>query len=253
MRLRHVARPEDPGSDGDRSDQPGANERARDDGAALSFLLTMSGVRASRDPLQLPAKIACRLPTLDRLLGQASLDDTLQRRRGEWLQRGHGRRIGRQDRRNHAGPALPRERPAAGDHLMQHRTEGKEVSAAIDLTPFELLGRAVGNRAHDLTFCGHLQVCRCGFRNFIGFRLSELCQTEIQQLDAFSGQHDVTGLHVAVDDALLVGSVQSVADLDGISQGFIQRQGTVVQAVGECLPSRYSITRKAMPSCSPMS
>ena len=56
-------------------------------------------------------------------------------------------------------------------------------------------------------------------------RLSpQLCQPEVEQLDARPRQHDVGGLQVAMDDALLVGGGERVGDLDGVLQGLLDRQ-----------------------------
>ena len=46
---------------------------------------------------------------------------------------------------------------------------------------------------------------------------------------------------------------QGVGDLHRVAQGLVQRERALLEALGQRLPSRYSMTRKATPSCSPMS
>ena len=50
---------------------------------------------------------------------------------------------------------------------------------------------------------------------------------EVQQHRTFTGEHDIGGLHVAVDDAMPVGVVQGVQHVAGDSQRLRDRQGSL--------------------------
>ena len=50
----------------------------------------------------------------------------------------------------------PRERRAAGEHLVEHDAEGVEVAAGVDRQALGLLGREVGGRAHDRAGLGEV-------------------------------------------------------------------------------------------------
>lgn len=70
-----------------------------------------------------------------------------------------------------------------------------------------------------------------------GLRVGELGESEIQQLDVCAGlaagQHDVTGLEVAMDDVLAVGLVERFADLDRHAVDVGQRQRPARQPLRE--------------------
>ncbi len=60
-----------------------------------------------------------------------------------------------------------------------------------------------------------------------------LGQPEIEQLDPRGGEHDVAGLEVAVDHAALVGSIESIGDLDADLHDLRQRDGTFFESFGQ--------------------
>jgi hypothetical protein len=64
---------------------------------------------------------------------------------------------------------------------------------------------------------------------------------------ATSGQHDVGGFEVAVDDPLPVSSVEGFGNLSAVDEHITQRQRPVSQAAASVSPSRYSIRRKSIP------
>jgi hypothetical protein len=71
------------------------------------------------------------------------VNQRLERRRRDRHQRRHAGRLVAQDRAHHARGAFGVERLEAGHHFEQHRAEGKDVGARVDLAPVDLLGRHV--------------------------------------------------------------------------------------------------------------
>jgi hypothetical protein len=51
-------------------------------------------------------------------------------------------------------------------------------------------------------------------------------------------QHDVSGLQVAVDDALLVSRGQGIRDLPGHLEGLVKRQRSLLEAIGQGLANQ---------------
>ena len=45
----------------------------------------------------------------------------------------------RENRRDHTGRALPRERALAGQHLVQHAAEAEKIAAGVNLLALQLL------------------------------------------------------------------------------------------------------------------
>ena len=61
---------------------------------------------------------------------------------------------------------------------------------------------------------------------FVGARLQRLGQAEVQDFDrSLRRDLDVGRLQIAVDDALLVGRLQGLRDLQGNLEGFVRRDG----------------------------
>src|SRR5439155_1594100 len=99
------------------------------------------------------------------------------------------------------------------------RAKRKNVAAGIRLFSLHLLRGHVLKCSYQHAFCRQplaldCHLGQCG-RNGRGF-LSQLGQTEIQQLRAGFGQHDVAGLQIAVNNSVTVRFVQSVCNLDSI-------------------------------------
>jgi hypothetical protein len=62
-------------------------------------------------------------------------------------------------------------------------------------------------------------------------------ETEVEQLRAAGGEHDVGGLHVAMDHAVTMSLIEGIGDLDGVPKGFLQGQrvvATPAQPRGQC-------------------
>ncbi len=109
---------------------------------------------------------------------------------------------------------MPNEKKNPGDHVQF-------------LGPY-LLGRHVG--------CG--AECYSGGRELL-FRpivRGDLCHTEIQYFGVVPvGNKNVCRLDVAVDDALRVGSIQSISDLDSQIEQRLDCQGLSADPAPECL------------------
>jgi len=163
-------------------------------------------------------------------------------------------RLARHDRRDEARLALPVERLAPREHLVEHGAEREDVGARVGLHAFELLGRHVLERAKDRPL--HRQPgrrrrqhrrtrARCG--------RGRLRQTEVEELDAPLREHDVGRLQIAVDDALAMRLVERVGNLGPVAKRQIERQRPLVRRTARVSPSRNSMTRKSIPSCAPTS
>jgi len=74
---------------------------------------------------------------------------------------------------------------------------------------------------------GELRHARGGFGS-LHFR-----ETEVQELRAGLGEHDIAGFQIAMDHAVAVGGVESVGDLNGVVQRLIGRQPAFPQPLGE--------------------
>jgi len=112
-------------------------------------------------------------------------------------------------------PGVPTERGLAGEHFVEERPHRKEVAAAIDLFPPDLLRGHIGGGAHDPTGV-RVAAHRC-VRAAVGGRapVHGLGEAEVDHLDVpGGGQHHVLRLEVAVDDALGVGLGEALHDLD---------------------------------------
>ena len=121
----------------------------------------------------------------------------------------------------HLGARAAAERPSAGHHLVEHRSEGEDIAARVDRAARGLLRRHVRGRAGDRSRAAEprLRVERRDVLAAALVGLRQLGQAEVQDLgDTLRRDHHVRGLEVAVDDAGGVGGGERVGQGNGDPQ-----------------------------------
>ena len=191
------------------------------------------------DPPQRRGQVVSRMPAVVGVLGQAGLHDVIETGRGERLERRDRRRFPLENGGNQTRPALSVESPSPRQHLVEHGPEGEEVGPAVRVFALELLRRHIRVSPQDRPDLGEGSMLggygrrRCG-----GVRRvspPQLGQPEVQELRPRLRQHDVARLQVPVHDALPMGRVQRLGDLDGALERLLQRQRPLLQPLGEGL------------------
>ena len=196
------------------------------------------------------------LPPVLRVLGEAPLDDPLERRRRHRRNRRDRRRLLLHDRGDQRRLARSHEGLAPGRHLVEHAPEREDVRPRVRLPALELLGRHVLERPEDRPFLRQVLVGRPHHRRQRGHgrlhgRRHRLGEAEVEQLHARLRQHDVAGLQVAVHDPLPVGLVESVGDLRAEPQRLLERQRSLAEAVRRASRPREAPSRgtRRRPGC----
>ncbi len=104
--------------------------------------------------------------------------------------------------------------PLTADHLVQNRSERKDIGLCPDMPAESLLGR------HIRTGPQHHSRNRQGRLGRVPPRLDQPCQAEIEDFRMpLRGNHDVRRLEIAVDHPGPVGGPQSPRDLHTDSRG----------------------------------
>ena len=211
--------------------------------------------RGLADPPQLARQIARILPALVGVLREASRDDVVERGRRRRLQLGHRARLVLENRGDEAGVRDAGEGAPSRDHLVEDQTEGEDVGARIRIPAFDLFRRHVLDGPEDRAVRGETDGRRRRQRlqTVRRDRRARLRQSEVEQLGARLREHDVAGLQIPVHDAGAMCPVERRRDLDRRGQGLADGSGPFASRSARVSPSRYCMTRNAVPACSPTS
>ena len=199
---------------------------------------TLAGTMADRSVARASKSAAISaalwIPFVPVLL-EAPGDDRAERRRDR---RRQGRRLIPHDAGAQLEPRRGVERERAGGHLVKHHPEGPDVAPGVGGLAAKDLGRGVMHRSDERPRLRERAPRRGAFlRAGVGH---ELGQAEVEDLDPRRGDHDVGALQVAMDDALLVGVLESRGDLETVTNGIGGRQrprgdGLLERAAGDVL------------------
>ena len=125
-------------------------------------------------------------------------------------------------------------------HLVEDQPEREDVRARVRFVPLELLGRHVLESAEERALRRQvLPRLRRQHREARDERLrlrhGELCQPEVDELDAGLSDHHVAGLQIPVDDPLPVRFLQRVGDLDAVAKHLLERERPFREPFGQRL------------------
>src|SRR5271169_802748 len=153
-----------------------------------TFLLHRKLVTGASDQIKRACQIVARLVALIRILRKAPRNDSVE---SSWngriaLRWRNGVRC--KNLRAYFSERIPHKRPDAGDHLVQHDTQRKQIGSPILLLPFNLFRREISWRAEHAIGSGNLG--------------SESRDAEIHELHLIIFRDpNVAGLNVTVDDS----------------------------------------------------
>ena len=181
--------------------------------------------------------------------------------RREWLQRGDRCRLSLEDGRDEARVRLALERLLPRQHLVQDATKREDIGAGVSLGAFDLLGRHVLERSEDHAarreglWRGRRQHRHAAGRDRRDRRFRE---AEIKQFGARFGQHDVGGFEITMHNARAMRGCHASAIWIAIVSASVRGRPGPLDAAramrsASVSPSRYSMTRNAVPACSPTS
>jgi Major Facilitator Superfamily len=159
------------------------------------------------DATQVDNQLAHRLIAVGRILLQRLFD---QHPEADW--RFGGERIGwlMNDVVQDVDVARAREWLPAGQRLAQHDPEGKDIAPGVQRPSHRLLWRHIGHCADDET--GARQFGCRATSHTVSRRVAELRQAEVGELRvAASGDQNVVGLDVSVQDAGLMGRGECIS------------------------------------------
>jgi len=140
-------------------------------------------------------------------------------------------RILAQDRGHRLGRRGPRERAPARRHLIQHAPEREDVGALVRGLAGHLLRAHVAHRAHHRARIRHAEQRPPVGCLVAGIRCGLSREAEVEDLHAsVCGDEDVLRLDVAMNDAPVMGSGETVGDVGSDLQYFPHRQRAVIES-----------------------
>ena len=145
------------------------------------------------------------------------------------------RRLLRQDRRDRVGRRVAAERALPREHLVEDRPEREDVGPAVGGLAAHLLRRHVAHRAED--DAGLRAGDRAQVRLPTGLVVDlQLRESEVEDLDApVSGEEQVFGLEIAMDDPFFVRRREPARDLHRVVERLADRNGAGGQALAQRL------------------
>ena len=140
-----------------------------------------------------------------------------------------------EDGRDHHGLTLSVERSLPREHFVEHGPEREDVASTVGRRAIQPFRRQVVQGAKNHPFPREPWVA---LFDVLRGRSRELHprQTEIEQDDARPGQHDVSGLQVAVEHAAAMRLGERVGDLDPVAQRLIEWDGAFREASRKGFP-----------------
>ena len=122
------------------------------------------------------------------------------------------------------------------EHLVENRPEAEEIGTLVESFAANLLGRHVACGAHHGSSVG-LRVETVAAVDIIT-RPRQLRDAEVKDLDSpVAGDKHILGLHVAVNDVLVVRGGEPFCDLTRVIDGFAHRQRSSTKAAAK----RFSV------------
>ena len=156
-----------------------------------------------------------RLRPLDRVFGQAQLNDLLDSRCNALdADIGEARRRPMHLRMHHIQRILVVERQSSRQHFEEDDPETVNIRSVIDLVAAKLFGATIGRRADRVMVLAALEL----FHRDVWLGC-EPRETQIHHLEKLvrmirMDHHEVGWLQIAVDDAALMGGIECLADLN---------------------------------------
>src|SRR5207302_8689068 len=146
------------------------------------------------------------------------VEDTLEFGRRAGIQGDGSYRRAVQDVVKDDGAGAARERELAGGQLIEDAAEREEIASSVEFLAARLFRRHVGDGADGGAGAGEQESFGIAESRAVeaGMMFGEkLGETKIEDFDgAAFGDENVGGLDVAMEDALFVGGVESVGELD---------------------------------------
>jgi hypothetical protein len=198
-----------------------------------------AGAGVALEPLQIATQLGCGLAAQLAVFLQAFVDDLFELGGNVGIQAYGGNWVTFEDRIEDDRGTLSAEGQCAGRHLIEHRAEGKQIAAGIKFLRPGLLWRHVSYGAEGCAGTGQMLLVhrqgrrvRCRFGAERSERGRHLRESEVENLGVSAlGDKNVCRLDVAMNDALGVGGVEGVDDLDGQREKNLHLQRTSGDAV----------------------